>query len=181
MTMFYLLQETATTSPGLVDILVKSNLLNFLIAFGFLAWVFKKYNVLSALDRQQAKITHELQDAETRKNKALAELQEIERRSAALTAEVDALLVNARQTAESVADGVIKNAEAEAEAILEAGRKRLIMDQKMAARDLEARLMREAIYSARQLLENTLTPDDKQRSIADFIETLPDLVQKESR
>jgi F-type H+-transporting ATPase subunit b len=179
---FLFLQETASehaAQPGLVDALIHSNILNFLIAFGFLFWVVKRFKLASLLDDQQQKVVKALQEAEAKRAKALADMTEIEKRTAKLSQEVEALIGEAQKTAELVAETIVKNAETEADKIVSNAKKRIELEQKIASRELEERLMKEAIHGARQLLESTLSDDDRHRSVEDFVANLPDLYEKE--
>lgn len=164
--------------PSFWDIVVRSNFLNFCIAFAALAFLFKKFNLLGLLDKRQESIAKELKDAEAKRDQALADLQAIETRSAQLKTEMDTLLKEAELTAGQVAQSIVDNAEAEAQKILDNAQKRVVQEQKTAARDLESRLMAEAIHAAQELLENTLSKDDKKQSVVMFIDQLPALAEK---
>ncbi len=176
---FFLLQEQAAENQNWWQTLVHSNVLNFLIAAAFLVWIFCRYNLLSYLDNSQLKVIQELKDAEEKRAKALTDLEEIEKRTAQLVQEVDSIIQDAHHTAELVGQSLVKNAEEEAKKILENAQKRIALEEKTIARDLEHRLMQEAIYSAKQLLETTLTEEDKHRSIESFVTLLPDLYAQE--
>jgi F-type H+-transporting ATPase subunit b len=166
-------------NPTFWEQILQSNIINFLFAFAVLVWIFRKFNVVSILDKRHNEILLGLKAAEERRTKALEELQEIEKRTANLTQEVESILKDAQQTAEAVAQSIVNTAEDEASKILTNTQKRIELEQKTASRDLEQRLMHEAIYAARQLLENTLNDQDRQRSVDDFIVTLPELYEKE--
>lgn len=176
---FFLLQEHTATNQSLWETLVQSNFLNFLIAAIVLLWVIKRFRLLSILDKRQADVIQKLRDAEDKRAKALQELEEIEKRMLKLTQEVDSILKEAHQTAEMVAKTVIEGAEEEADKILSNAQRRVELEERTAARELEQRLIREAIHGARQLLESSLTVEDKQRSVDDFITALPELYRKE--
>lgn len=157
---------------------VHSNVINIAIAFVFLVWVFKRFNLLDILEQRQNKVMLELKEAEEKRDKALAELNQIEKRTAGLTEEVSHILKDAEETAGMVATGIIRSAEAEADKLLENAQKRAALEEKSAVRELEHRLMLEAIHGAKELLENTLSDADKQQSVEDFVSVLPDLIRK---
>lgn len=179
--MFFFLQEHVTANPSLWDTIVQSNILNVLIAVAFLAWLINKVNVPALLESKQSQIVKELNDAEERRAKALQEVEELEKRSAKLADEVESLLKDAQQTAHLVSQSILNNAEEEAQKILSNAQKRIVLEQKTASRELEQRLMREAIHGSRQLLENTLNDKDKHRSVEDFVASLPALYEKEAQ
>lgn len=175
----FFLQEHTAESASFWDQVVHSNILNFLIAVVFLVWVFRKFNLLSLLSKRQEQIVKELKDAEEKRNKALSEMAEIEKRTVKLSTEVESILNEAQKTAEEVSQTLIKNAEAEAEKIVSNAQKRIALEQRTASRELEQRLMMEAVHGARQLLESTLNDEDKHRSVEEFVAALPDLYEKE--
>ncbi len=175
----YFLQAQPVEAQSFWESVVQSNVLNILIAAVFLIWVFKRFKLSALLDQRQSQIMKSLQDAESKREAALKELREIEQRTANLKTEVEAIIKDASQTAEMVAQTILRNAEEDAQKILDSGRKRLAMEQKTASRELEQRLMVEAIHGARQLLESTLSDKDKVRSVEDFVASMPDLYQKE--
>lgn len=177
---FYFLSASTANNASLWETIVKTNIINFLIAAIALIWVIKKFNLISVLDKRQNSVIKALKESEERRNRAFKDLEEVEKRTSNLAQEVETLLQDAKQTAKIVADGIIGSAEEEASKMIEQAKKRIELEEKFAARELEQRLIQEAIYSARQLLENTLTIEDKQRSIDEFVLALPELSKKES-
>ena len=163
-----------------MDAIIHSNIINILIAAIFLVWVFKRYNLLSILDKRQAQVIKDLKDAEEKREKALQELEALEKRSMKLKEEVASILDEAQKSAEMVGQSILQNAEDDARKLMENAQKRIAQESRTAARELENRLMHEAIHAAQQLLESTLDDKDKHRSIEDFVQSLPDLVKKES-
>ncbi len=177
---FFLQAHHEAASRSLWETIVQSNALNFAIALGVILWIVSKFKLHKALDVRQNNIIEELKLAEAQKAKALEDLKAIEQRTAHLTTEVETIIKEAQSTAEMIAKTIVSDAEAEASKVMENARKRVQLEEKTAARELERRLMHEAIYSAKQLLENTLSHDDKQRSVQDFVESLPELYKKEA-
>jgi F-type H+-transporting ATPase subunit b len=163
-----------------MDAIIHSNIINVLIAAIFLIWVFKRFKLLSILDKRQAQVIKDLKDAEAKREKALQELDVLEKRSLKLREEVEIILDEAQKSAEMVGQSILHNAEEEARKLMDNAQKRIALESRTAARELETRLMQEAIYAAQQLLENTLDEADKHRSIEDFVQSLPELVKKES-
>lgn len=172
---FYILQAHGEAVPSMWESIINSNIINFLIAFLALVWVFKRFKLLSILDQRQAKIVQALQEAEEKRQQALKDLDAIEKRMAQLNQEVDAILSDAQHSAEDIANSIVQQAQEDAEKLLANAQKRIAMEQKTASRELEQRLMHEAIHAARELLENTLSEADKHRSVEDFVASLPKL------
>jgi F-type H+-transporting ATPase subunit b len=171
------LMSTQGTSPDVWHSIVQSNILNVIVAAVFLAWVIRKINVGRVLDERRQRISEELATSETRRQVAQAELDALEKRAASLHEEVAAIIRDAEQTARQVADAILTSAEGDAAAIRANAQKRQLLDEKNAARSLEARLMREALHGAQQFLETTLSDEDKRQSVEAFIEALPELAK----
>lgn len=173
------LNAHAASHPVTFEALVQSNIFNVVIAFSALAFIIKKFNVGGLLEKRQSFIVAELKDAEAKRDQAMKDLAEIEARSAKLKQEVETMLQDAEKTAASVADSILSQAQDEASRLISTAQKRIEQEEKQAARDLEQRLMIEAIHGARQLLESTLSKDDQIASVEAFIEQLPELLEKE--
>lgn len=175
--MFFLQHEGAENTDMMTQ-LVQTNIFSFLIAAIALVIIVKKFNLGSILDQRQAAIVKSLKEAEEKRDQALKDLKSLEERTAKLSSEVTNMISDAQKTAEAVADSIIKSAEDDAAKLLANAQKRIEQEEKTAARELEQRLMQEALHGARQLLENTLSADDKHDSIKQFVEQLPTLAKE---
>jgi F-type H+-transporting ATPase subunit b len=160
------------------DQILHSNILNIVLAAIVLVWIFKKFQLSSLLDKRREQVIAELQDAEAKRTAALATLAELEKRTAQLAHEVESILEEAGQTAETLAKSIIEQAEADAKKLMEQAEKRIELDALTTARNLEQRLMQEALHGARQLLESTMSDKDKVRSVEDFVSALPQLAKQ---
>ncbi len=176
-TPYLLTVHEAPTS--LWESIVHSNIINFCIALGFLIWVFWKFQLGNVLVQRQAQIVKSLQEAEAQREKALEDLRLLEQRAAQLEVEVQGILKQAEATAAMVAENIIQSATEEADKMLRNAQRRVELEQRQAARELERRLTLEALHGAQELLENTLSKEDKLRSVEDFVNALPSLVKKE--
>lgn len=160
---------------SLWDRIVNSNLLNFLLIALILGWIIKKNNLLSGIDAQRAKIAEEVEQVEQQKQKSLAQLEEIQRKTDNLKSEVEGILTNARESAEKLSAQIIADAKLESSKIVENAKKRVELEQRAAAKDLEKRLLNDALADARVELARTLTPKEQGRSVEAFIEEIAHL------
>lgn len=155
--------------------ILQSNVLNvglIVVLLGFLA---KKFKLFDGIEAQRRKITEEIEAVSAQKQTAMAELTEVKRRAARLDHEVEAILEQARQSAESMSHQILVEAKAEAERLVENAKHRVALEQQAAAKDLEARLLSDALQDARSELASSLTLDDQRRSVEAFLAELPQL------
>jgi F-type H+-transporting ATPase subunit b len=170
----YLLEAHAAghESAGLWERVLESNLINVVLVLLVLGWVIKKNNLLGGIDAQRAKIAEEVESVEHQKQKALAQLEEVQRRTDNLKSEVADILKNARESAESLSAQIIADAKLESSKIVDNAKKRVELEQRSAAKDLEKRLLNDALADAREELAKTLTAKDQSRSVESFIDEL---------
>lgn len=169
----YLLQAHAEAPPlGLWDKILNSNLLNVLLVAFILGVVIKKQNLLGGIGIQQKKIATEIQSVENQRNKALAQLEEVKKRTADLKVEVDEILKNAKDSAEALSNQMLAEAKAESEKIVSNAKKRIELEQRSALKNLEERLLNDALSDARSEMANTLTAADQKRSVETFLDEL---------
>jgi F-type H+-transporting ATPase subunit b len=169
----YLLQAHAEHhAPSLWEHILQSNLINVLLVALILGWVIKKNNLLAGIDAQREKIASEVEAVERQKQQALAQLEEMQRRTNNLKAEVEAILTNARESAESLSAQILADARLESAKIVENAKKRVELEQRAAAKELEKRLLNDALADAREELAKTLTAKDQSRSVEAFIDEL---------
>jgi F-type H+-transporting ATPase subunit b len=171
----FLLQAHTETSGGIWDKLVHSNLLNLLLVVVVLGWVIRKQNLLSGIETQRSRITSELRTIEHRKQEALDQLQEIQQRTGRLQSEVDGILRNARESAEALSAQMLADARTEAGKIVENAKSRVNLEQRAAMKDLQARLLSEAVADAREEMTRSLSVSDQKRSVEAFLDELPSM------
>ena len=176
-TSVYLLE--AGTSPeqagGLWEHIKESNVINIVLVLVILGFLIKKFNLLSGIDTQREKIANEIITIENRKKEALAQLEDTKRRTANLKAEVDQILTEARQAAETVSAQILSDAKAESGKIIDNAKRRVELEQRSAIKDLERRLLNDALQDARTELAQSLTAEQQKRSVETFLDELTEL------
>lgn len=164
--------EHGAHEPSFFEYLVNSNVFNFLIAVIILGWLFGKFGLFNFFGDQRDKIAKDVERVQAEKAQAQARLKQIEARTAGLNAEVDEILSQARQSAETLSAQIIENAREEAGKIVENSKRRVELEQRAAANQLEQRLLQDAIEDARSLLEENMSQDLQKRSVEAFIEEM---------
>ncbi|MCA9798504.1 MAG: ATP synthase F0 subunit B [Cyanobacteria bacterium HKST-UBA04] len=161
---------------GLWDMVVHSNVINVALVALLLGWLMAKFQVPGLVDKQRQAVAKSLKDAEAKRDKALVKLEELERRLAKLDGEVAQIISDAEQTASEVAQGIVAQAERDAEKMLAQAQKRAELEQRQAALDIEYRLLIEAVGETRDYLNASLSDQDRQKSVETFLDQLPELV-----
>jgi F-type H+-transporting ATPase subunit b len=170
----FLLQAHAEAEApmGLWETILHSNVFNVLLVAVVLSWIIKKNNLFKGVDDTQAKIASEIAEVERQKQEALAQLEDAKRRTANLSAEVEVILKNARESAETLSAQIIEDARVESGKIVENARKRVELEQRSAIKNLESRLLSDALSDARQELARSMTATDQRRSVEAFLDDL---------
>lgn len=155
--------------------LAESNVINILLVVLVLGVVIKKFNLFGGIDAQREKIATEILTIENKKKEALAQLEDTKRRTANLKSEVDEILNNARTSAEALSLQILNDAKAESSKIVDNAKRRVELEQRSAIKDLEKRLLNDALQDARVELAQSLTADQQKRSVESFLDELTEL------
>jgi F0F1-type ATP synthase membrane subunit b/b' len=166
-----------THETSLMDAILHSNLLNFLLVLALLVWVFKRFNIAGQVEANKEKLRQELALVTEQREAALAQLEAVKRKQENLSREVDVMLALARSTADTLSAQTLARAEAEAAKLIESTKKRLLQEEAAAAEAIQARLLSEAVGDVRDTLTDGLTEEDRQRSVEAFLNELPKLKQ----
>lgn len=158
--------------PTMMEFILESNLINFLIAVAVIVWIIKKLNVGQSIDNAHQKMVAEIKELEEERKKAEAELAEIKDKTKNISAEVDTILKNAKESADKMSATIIEDSKEQAAKIVDNAKKRVALEQKSAAADLQKRLLNDAMMDAREDMVNDLSSDDQKKSVEDFIEAL---------
>lgn len=169
---FLLMTEAAAEPTGLWETLVQSNTINFLIAVALLAFVIGKLNLGKGIEGTRQKVIDELQALEVARKEAEARLSQIKSQTANLQQEVASILSDAKTSAESLSQQIIRDARTDADKIIDNAKRRVEMEQKASAKELERRLLNDALSDARLELAQQVSGDDQKRSVEAFIRSL---------
>lgn len=180
-TSLYLLEANVSPEQGnfwqqfVHSELAESNVLNILLVLIVLGVVIKKFNLFASIDTKRQQIADEILIIENRKKEALAQLEDAKRRTANLKSEVDEILNNARTSAETLSVQILTDAKTESTKIVDNAKRRVELEQRSAIKDLEKRLLNDALQDARAELAQSLTADQQKRSVESFLDELTEL------
>lgn len=173
--MYLLVVQEGHESLSLMERIQNSNVVNILLVVFILGFLAKKFNLVGGIDAQRSKISDEILTIENQKKEALAQLDEAKSRTANLKSEVDEILSTARESAESLSAQILADAKAESAKIVENAKKRVELEQRASIKELEKRLLNDALLEARSELANTVTAQDQKRSVETFLDELSQL------
>ncbi|WP_303673687.1 ATP synthase F0 subunit B [Vampirovibrio chlorellavorus] len=149
-----------------------SNVFNVLLVVLILGFVAKKLNLFGGIDAQRQKLAAEVEAVELQKKNALAQLEEAKRKTGALTDEINEILTTARTSAEAMSNQILSDARNESTKIVENAKKRMELERRAAIKDLERRLLSDALADARTELAAQLNAADQKRSVESFLDEL---------
>lgn len=162
-------------SMTLMQQLEHSNVFNVVLVALILGFLAKKFNLFGGIEAQRNKMASEIEAVELQKKQALEQLEEAKRKTANLKSEVDEILKSARESAESMSSQILSDARNESSKIIENAKKRVELEQRSAIKDLERRLLNDALSDARSELASNLNAADQKRSVETFLDELSQL------
>jgi len=171
-TLYLLSTHAAAEEGGFMHYILESNVINIVLAALVLGFLVKKFNLLAGIDTQQRKVAETVETTERQRAEALAQLEEAKRRTANLNAEVEEILKNAKESAEALSSQILADARTESAKIVENAKKRVELEQRAAAKELERRLLNDALSDAREELTQSLSSNDRARSVESFLDEL---------
>jgi F-type H+-transporting ATPase subunit b len=157
---------------GLMGWLNHTNLVSFLVVAIGLAIVVNKLGLLNKVTDQRTKIIGELETLETQKKVAVAQLQEVQRRTENLSTEVDQIMKDAQVSAKAISDQMVATAHADVARLVERTKQRIEVEQRAAVHDLQSRLLQAALDEARDRLAQDMTKTDRKKSVEQFLDDL---------
>lgn len=164
--------ESGEHPMSLLQQLEHSNVFNVLLVAFILGFVAKKLNLFGSIDVQRQKLAAEIEAVELQKKKALEQLEETQRKTSNLNDEINEILSTARASAESMSNQILGDARNESAKIVENAKKRVELEQRAAIKDLERRLLNDALADARTELASQLSAADQKRSVETFLDEL---------
>lgn len=168
----FLLMTEAATRPQGWEALVQANLPNFIAALLIMAFVINKLKVGQTIDSSRQKVVDEIHALEAARKEAEQNLAQIKARTANLQQEVAGILADAKASAETLSGQIIQDARTDAAKIIDNAKRRIEMEQKASAKELERRLLTDALSDARLELAQQVNADDQKRSVEAFIRSL---------
>lgn len=94
----------------ILDYIARTNLFNFIIFAGIIAYIFVKLDVVGKLDKGTESVAEEIHRSEAAKDEAGNKLSEIEAKVANLEEEVESIIKQSENNAQSVGEKIVTDA-----------------------------------------------------------------------
>jgi F-type H+-transporting ATPase subunit b len=148
--------------------------INVLILVWLLSRVFWR-PIAGAITRRQEAAHVMLEEGKTAQAKADAALAEVAETRAGITAERDAILVEAKAAADKVAKAALKDAQTKADAMIAAARTAIDRDRNTARKENATRAAELSVEIAARLLGRFNTPAVQATFLAQLVEAIADM------
>ena len=164
--------HSGVASMGVWEQIVSSNAFNVILVVLFLGWVIKKFGLLEQFEKSRLSVQQEIETLASEKKEAEEELAAMKQQTETLSKEVDTILQEAEISAKALSQQILENAQAEATKMIQATEKRLVLEQQIAAKVVQARLLEASIQLAGENLAQSLGTTEQRRSVDDFVTSL---------
>lgn len=143
--------------------------MNFAVLAGALFFLLKK-PIGDALNGRIAGIKAQLEELESKKAQAEKTLADYEKKIATLDDEVSQIIAQYTEQGEAAKKRILDAAAASAEKLEEQAKRNIESEFKVARQKLQAEMMTQALEKAEALVKKTISSDDQDRLIDDYLE-----------
>lgn len=163
-----------STISNIWDIIVKSNLFNFIVFVLILAWVFKKIDVASMIKSLQDKIIKIIDEVKKNHKDAKENLLSAEKSIEHLEEELEVIVKDAQKSADVISDKILTEAKKQLESIEFNAQRIIDAEEKMLISNLAKNTSKASIEHAQSHIKNTLaqTPSLHEKYINESIDEL---------
>ncbi|MFA6989349.1 MAG: hypothetical protein WC197_04705 [Candidatus Gastranaerophilaceae bacterium] len=155
-----------------IDYILNSNILNSIIVLMFLIWIFKKLNILSAIDKKQKEIDDTITLVEIEKKKSEKELNKVEKEYKNVNNEVIKIKETSKQVANSLVAEIHKETQKEIDDITHKTAKNLEEETCKAYGDVSSYISKAALNLAEDHIKKSIDINLHKKFIYEFIEDL---------
>jgi F0F1-type ATP synthase membrane subunit b/b' len=152
--------------------ILHSNVINMVFVFSFVVWVIQKADVAGMLKAKKQKVADAIAQAEEEKAKAQTNLQQAKENVKGLEEQVKQILVDAKNSAESIYGKIQADADKKVEEIDKNLKKMIDVEEKSAADEVVNSLSKEAYELATNKIKDALTDELHHKYINSFIDSL---------
>lgn len=163
---------------GLLDYIFNSNVINFLIVVWILVYLFKKFDILGAIPKQQQFIIDKIEHSEKIKQEAQDEYNETEEKFKNVDAESKEIVENGKSISVSLVEQIEKETEQQKEVLSEKTDKLIEAQKQQAANEITNEISRAAIYVAKEHIKKSVNEDMHDKFINEFIDNLDNVKVK---
>lgn len=163
-----------STISNIWDIIVKSNMFNFIVFVLILAWIFKKIDIASMIKSLQDKIIKIIDEVKKNHKEAKENLLNAEKSIEHLGEELETIVNDAKKSADVISDKILTEAQKQLESIESNAQKVIEAEEKMLISNLAKNTSKASIDSAQSHIKNVLqqTPSLHEKYINESIDEL---------
>lgn len=145
-----------TTISHIWQIIVESNIFNFIIFVLAFAWIFKKINLKGIIHSLQEKIIKILDEVKKEKEEALDKLTQAEKAVENLDEELKVIVEDAQKSAEVISNKILTEAQKQVESIELNATKVIEAEEKLLISELAKNTSKASVEVAKSHIEKTL-------------------------
>lgn len=163
-----------STILNIWDIIVKSNMFNFIVFVLILVWIFKKIDIASMIKSLQDKIIKIIDEVKKNHKDAKENLLNAEKSIEHLGEELETIVNDAKKSAVVISDKILTEAQKQLESIESNAQKVIEAEEKMLISNLAKSTSKASIDSAQSHIKNVLqqTPSLHEKYINESIDEL---------
>lgn len=159
-------------SPDLVNTILFSNVINDLIVIAFLIWIFRRFNLIGFIVKKRDEIAEKIHNVEEEKNIKENQLQKTKDKVKNVNQEVNRMIDEGDQVANSVSERIIEDAEVQA-ATMQKKAHGLVENESKAAENKVMNEVTSASFAvADQIIRESIDDRLHQKYIDEFIDNI---------
>ncbi len=155
-----------------LDTIFFSNIINVIIVILFFVWLFRKFNLLSFIGKRKEEILEALKNLEQEKKIKQNYLKETKIKVQNVNREVEKIIDDGEQVAESISERIIKEAEEEAAEIQKKAHALIESERKVASNRVVQEVTTAAFVIAEQHIKEAIDHRLQHKYINEFIDSL---------
>lgn len=159
-------------STGIMDTILYSNVVNFLIVVAFIVWAMKKANLAALLAQKQAEIAEMIKNAVDERQIKQNHLMVTKNKVANVEQETAKIIEEGRQVAENISESIREDAHKQAEDMHNKSAVSLENEKQLVSGEVMAKITGAAFYIAEEHIKKSIDERLHKKYIDDFINNL---------
>ncbi len=159
-------------TSGILDIILFSNVINVVIVIVFFVWLIRKFNLLSFIEKKRDEILETIKNLEEEKKVKQNQLEQTKIKVQNVNQEVNKLIDEGEQVAESISGRITREAVQEAEEMHKKAHAIIETEEKVASNRLMQEVTTAAFVIAEQHIKNAVDSRLHHKYINEFIDNL---------
>ncbi len=179
LTGLYLLSAEAAVNhggiSGIINTILKSNVLNLLLVIAFLVWIAKKQKLFSAFEKKQLQIKHKIENSEREKHNSEREIKNIETKLSKSDDEVLQIKKDGEDLANALSGKIIEEANSQVRDLSAKTEKIIEADKNSALYEIEKNISDYSFKTAEEHIKNSMNEETHKKYIEDFLKDIENL------